>query len=72
MTPRGGSRLRLAHSAGRGRSAPSYDRWAYRIACRYGLTLAEARIELRRLAARGWMSWEFHARFGNDRKGDNT
>jgi hypothetical protein len=61
-------RLRLAHSAGRRRPAPSYDRWAYRIARRYGLSLIEARAELRRLAEHGWMSWEFHARFGNDRK----
>lgn len=60
-------RLRLVHGARQGRAAPSYDRWAYRIARRYGLTLAEARTELRRLAARGWRTWEFHARFGNDR-----
>lgn len=67
MTRRRG-RPRLAYSAGRGRPAPSYDRWAYRIARRHGLTLAEARAELRRLAARGWMSWEFHACFSDDRK----
>lgn len=66
MTARAG-RLRLAHSAGRGRPAPSSNRWAHLIAQRYGLTLAEARAELRRLAAHGWQSWEFHARFGRDR-----
>lgn len=70
MTRRRG-RLRLVHDAGRGRSACT-DRWARRIAARYGLTLPEARAELRRLAAHGWMSWEFHARFDDDRKGDNT
>lgn len=65
-------RLRLVHDAGRWRRAPSYDRWARRIAARYGLSLSEARAELRRLAAHGWQSWEFHARFNDNRKGDNT
>jgi hypothetical protein len=69
VTARAG-RLRLAHSAGRGRPAPSYDRWAHLIARKYGLSLPEARAELRRLAARGWMSWEFHTRFNDDRKDD--
>lgn len=68
MAGRRGSRLRLVHDAGRGRPAPSNDRWARRIAARYGLTLAEARAELRRLAEHGWQTWEFHARFGCDRK----
>lgn len=66
MNPRRGC-LRLAYSAGRGRAARS-DRWARRIAARYGLSLPEARAELRRLAANGWMAWEFAARFNNDRK----
>ncbi|MCZ4508662.1 hypothetical protein O3Q52_10675 [Streptomyces sp. ActVer] len=61
-------RLHLAHPAERRRPAPTYDRWARRIAARYGLSLPEARAELRRLAARGWMTWEFHARFDDDRK----
>lgn len=69
---RGGARhraphLRLVHDAGR-RPATSDHQWAELIAWRYGLTLAEARNELRRLAAQGWQSWEFHARFGPDRK----
>jgi hypothetical protein len=41
--------------------------WAHRIAARYGLTLPEARAELRRCAANGWQVWEFHARFDGDR-----
>ena len=65
MTRRAGC-LRLVHDAGRGRAACT-DRWARQIAARYGLTLPEARAELRRLAAHGWMSWEFSARF-DDRK----
>ncbi|MBB4711154.1 hypothetical protein BJ965_001036 [Streptomyces luteogriseus] len=56
--------------AGRSPGRPSPDRWARMIAARYGLTLAEARAELRRLAAHGWQTWEFHARFDNDRKDD--
>jgi hypothetical protein len=67
MTRRVG-RLRLVHDASRGRPAPSYDRWVRRIAARYGLSPAEARAELRRLAEHGWQTWEFHARFGYDRK----
>ncbi|MFF9036428.1 hypothetical protein ACF090_13260 [Streptomyces sp. NPDC014892] len=67
MTRRAG-RPRLVHDAGRGRPAPSHDRWARRIAARYGLSLPEARAELRRLAEHGWQTWEFHARFGYDRK----
>lgn len=63
-------RLRLVHDAGRGRPACT-DRWARRIAARYGLTLPEARAELRRLAAHGWQAWEFHTRFNNDRKDSN-
>lgn len=62
------ARLRLAHDAAQGRPAPSHDRWARRIAARYGLTLPEARAELRGLAEHGWQTWEFHARFGYDRK----
>lgn len=50
----------------RKRSAPTH-RWARLIAARYGLSLPEARTELRRLAAGGWQTWEFHTRF-NDRK----
>ncbi|MFR0358645.1 hypothetical protein [Streptomyces sediminimaris] len=65
MTRRAGC-LRLVHDAGRPRPAPSYGRWAPRIAERYGLTLAEARAELRRLAANGWMPWEFAHRFDRD------
>lgn len=60
------ARLRLASSAGRGRAACT-DRWALLIARKYSLSLPEARAELRRLAANGWMSWEFSARF-DDRK----
>ncbi|GHA64005.1 hypothetical protein GCM10010330_16030 [Streptomyces tendae] len=63
---------RPATSAGRGRPAPSCDRWASRIAARYGLTLAEARAELRRLAEHGWQAWEFHARFAPERKDDTA
>lgn len=63
-------RLRLVHSTGRRRTARSNDRWAHWIAARYGLTLAEARAELRRLAANGWQAWEFHARFVPERKDD--
>lgn len=58
-------RLRLVHDAGRERAACT-DRWAHRIAHKYGLTLPEARAELRRLADHGWQSWEFYARFNND------
>ncbi|MBP5915736.1 hypothetical protein F3K34_27120 [Streptomyces sp. LBUM 1486] len=66
MTRRAG-RLRLvATAAGRGRSVCT-DRWALLIARKYSLSLPEARAELRRLAAHGWMSWEFHARFDDDR-----
>ena len=61
----GRARLRLAHDAGRGRAVCT-ERWARRIAARYGLTLPEARAELRRLAAHGWQSWEFYARFNNN------
>ncbi|MFE5218413.1 hypothetical protein ACFRC1_28390 [Streptomyces sp. NPDC056626] len=69
---RGGARhrashLRLVHDAGR-RPASSDYQWAELIAERYGLTLAEARAELRRLAGQGWQSWEFDARFALDRK----
>lgn len=66
MTRRRGP-LRLVHSAGQGRAART-DRWAQRIARKYGLSLPEARAELRRLAAYGWMSWEFSVRFDDDRK----
>jgi hypothetical protein len=69
MTGRAG-RLRLVHDTGRGRPAPSYDRWARRIAVRYGLTLPEARAELRRLAANGWQLWEFEHRFASERQDD--
>lgn len=64
MTRRRG-RLRLVHDTGR-KQAVCTDRWARRIAARYGLTLPEARAELRRLAANGWFPWEFAARFNND------
>lgn len=43
-------------------------RWAFLIARRYGLTLDEGRAELRRLAAKGWMSSEFRARFSDDQE----
>jgi hypothetical protein len=43
-------------------------RWALLIAQRYGLTLAEARAELRRCAANGFQTWEFYAAFANDCK----
>lgn len=51
-----------------GRTRTRSTRWARLIAARYGLTLTEARAELRRCAANGWQTWEFHARFGYDRK----
>ncbi len=67
---RGGARhraphLRLVHDAGR-RPASSDHQWAELIAERYGLTLTEARSELRRLAGHGWQAWEFHARFAHE------
>lgn len=65
MTRRAGH-LRLVHDAG-GRAART-DWWAHQIARKYGLSLPEARAELRRLAAHGWMPWEFRVRFDNDRK----
>jgi len=58
MRPRR-SRLRLAHSAGRGRPARSFP-------CDtnpYGLTRAELRREIARLAHLGWMTWEIRERF---------
>ncbi|MEU3287810.1 hypothetical protein [Streptomyces longwoodensis] len=64
-----GSHLRLVHDAGRG-TAASNNQWARRLAARYGLTLAEGRAELRRLAANGWMPWEFAERFAPERKDD--
>lgn len=60
-----------ASAAGRGRPARS-GHWARLIAQRYSLTLPEARAELRRLAAGGWMPWEFHTRFANDREDRTT
>jgi hypothetical protein len=36
----------------------------------YGLTLHEARAEIRRLSARGWQIWELRLRFANNRKDD--
>jgi hypothetical protein len=53
-----------------GRTRTRSNRWARRIAARYGLTLTEARAELRRCAANGWQTWEFHARFAPERKDD--
>lgn len=64
-----GSHLRLVHNAGR-QSASDEHHWAQMIARRYGLTIAEARTELRRLASRGWQSWEFEERFAPERKDD--
>ena len=34
----------------------------------YGLTLREARAEIRRCTARGWLPWEIRLRFANDCK----
>jgi hypothetical protein len=34
----------------------------------YGLTLREVRAEIRRLSARGWMTWEISERFARTRK----
>lgn len=63
MTPRRG-RLRLVHSTGRGRAA--------RLHCTrtYGMNLAELRAEMRRLAARGWRTWELAYRFDCSCKDD--
>jgi len=72
VTSRAGLRPRLVHTAGREQPSVRTNRWASLIAQHYGLTLAEARAELRRLAANGWMSWEFHAAFANDRKDDTA
>ncbi|MEV5918941.1 hypothetical protein AB0N42_14760 [Streptomyces pseudogriseolus] len=34
----------------------------------YGLSLREARAEIRRCTANGWQLWEIRLRFANDRK----
>lgn len=64
MRPRRG-RLRLAHSAGRGRPA--------RLHCTrtYGLTATELRAEMRRLSSWGFQLWEIARVFGCDCK-DNA
>lgn len=59
------NRLRLMHGA---RRHTRTDYWARLIAARYSLTLDEGRAEVRRLAAHGWQTWEFHTRFAPDRK----
>lgn len=58
------ARLRLVHDAGRGRAV------RLRCARTYGLTLPELRREMRRLAARGWRTWELAARFDCSCKDD--
>lgn len=56
MNPRHG-RLRLAYDAGRGRSPRTFF-----CSNPFGLTRAELRREMRRLAARGWQVWEIRRR----------
>lgn len=54
---RRGSRLRLVHDAGRGRTARTFP-----CSNPYGLTMRELRAEIRRLSARGWQLSEIRQR----------
>jgi hypothetical protein len=53
----GPRRLRLVHNAGPGRPARTFS-----CSNPFGLTPAELRREIRRLASRGWMTWEIRRR----------
>ncbi|WP_067125701.1 hypothetical protein [Streptomyces yokosukanensis] len=60
MTARPGRRApRLTLVAGRGHTATDHNLARNR----YGLSIREARAEIRRLTARGWQLWEIRSRF---------